>query len=254
VLQTIDPERFPPHPFYAGWLEDIKEHSARYRQVYDMLGDERSRSIFDAILGYRICGDVRELAPYVDNSTFYPTDLFQFGTGEVYLDGGCYTGDTIQWFIERTSNSFDRVIGFEPDPENFAALAANFAHEPRVEVKQLGLYRDLRTLRFAQSHDRAAGLSAEGELEVQVTAIDRELGEDRVTFVKLNIEGAELDALEGGRRSIGRWKPKLCISGYHKASHLWEVPLLMRDLCPDYKIFLRQHDGGVIESTYYALA
>ncbi|HYM34992.1 MAG TPA: FkbM family methyltransferase [Steroidobacteraceae bacterium] len=254
VLQTIDPQRFPPHSFYARWLEDIVENSARYLEAFALLADERSRAIFAAILGYRISGDITELQPYVDQSLFYPKELFNFGKHEVYIDGGCYTGDTIDLFIEHTANCFDRIVGFEPDPANFSVLAKRFAGDQRVEPKQLGLWRDKRTLRFAASHDRAAGLSAEGDVEVQVSSIDEELRGDRVTFIKMNIEGAELDALEGGRRTISKWKPKLCVSGYHEASHLWEVPLLIKQICPDHKIYLRQHDGGVIESTYYGVA
>src|SRR5262249_44124081 len=112
VLQTLDPDRFPPHPFYENWLEDISDRSDKYRQVYDLLADERSRAIFDALLGYRISGDARQLAPFVDRNIFYPTELFRFTDAEVYVDGGCYTGDTIQWFIERTGGSYERIIGF----------------------------------------------------------------------------------------------------------------------------------------------
>src|SRR5262249_48325847 len=78
VLQTLDPDRFPPHPFYENWLEDISDSSDKYRQVYDLLADERSRAIFDALLGYRISGDARQLAPFVDRNIFYPTELFRF--------------------------------------------------------------------------------------------------------------------------------------------------------------------------------
>src|SRR5262249_32344524 len=147
VLQTLDPDRFPPHPFYENWLEDISDSSDKYRQVYDLLADERSRAIFDALLGYRISGDAPHLAPVVDRNIFYPTELFRFTESEVYVDGGCYTGDTIQWFIERTGGHYERIIGFEPDPDNYPALVRNFGGKPRIELRQLGLFRDRRVLR-----------------------------------------------------------------------------------------------------------
>jgi len=254
VLQTIDPERFSPHSFYANWLEDIVANADKYRRTYDLFADDRSREIFAGVLGYRISGDIGELQPYVDRILFYPQEIFCFDGREVYVDAGCYTGDTIELFIERTGASFDRIIGFEPDPSNFEALSGRFGDDPRIELKPMGLYGDRRTLCFAASHDRAAALSEAGDIQVEVSSIDAELKDDRTTFIKMNIEGAELAALKGGRHNIGRWKPKLCVSGYHVASHLWEVPLLMKEICPDYRIFLRQHDGGVIESTFYGVA
>jgi FkbM family methyltransferase len=253
VLQTIDPRRFPPHSFYANWLEDIVAHADKYNEVYNLLADERSRQIFAAILGYRMSGNIGELEPFVDSAMFYPQELFTFGRDEVYVDAGCYTGDTIDLFIKRTGDAFDRIVGFEPDPSNFEGLCRHFGGDRRIDLKRLGLYSDKRTLRFAGAHGRAAGLSDVGDIQVDVSSIDIELKDDRTTFIKMNIEGAELAALEGGRRNLTKWKPKLCVSGYHVASHLWEVPLLMKDICPDYRIFLRQHDGGVIESTFYGV-
>jgi hypothetical protein len=70
----------------------------------------------------------------------------------------------------------------------------------------------------------------------------------------MNIEGAEIDALCGARSTIKRWMPKLAISVYHRPSDLWRIPRLVRELGPHYDLFLRQHDGGVIETVLYAIA
>lgn len=252
VLQTIDSQRFPPQTFYRNWLEDLFENREKYAEASELLADETSRNIFDAILGFRITGDIRLLEPYVDPILFYPTDLFTLGSGETYVDGGAYTGDTIELFIERTAGDFDRVIAFEPDPHNYARLAERFAGEKRVVPKNLGLFSRQTVLKFSSSEERASGIAEDGDLSVPVTSIDEEI-EGPVTFIKMNIEGAELEALKGARKTIQQWTPRLCISGYHRASHLWEVPLLMRELNPGYKLYLRQHDGGIIESTFYAL-
>lgn len=253
VLQTIDPQRFPPQIFYRDWLDDLFENRKKYVEVMELLADETSRNIFDAIVGYRLTGDILLLEPYVDLVLFYPTDLFTLGKGETYIDGGAYIGDTIELFIERTAGHFDRVIAFEPDPHNYARLAQRFADEKRVVPKNLGLFSRKAVLKFSASEERASGIAADGDISVPVSSIDQEV-DGPVTFIKMNIEGAELEALNGARDTIQKWKPRLCVSGYHKASHLWEVPLLIRELHPGYKLYLRQHDGGVIESTFYALA
>jgi hypothetical protein len=69
----------------------------------------------------------------------------------------------------------------------------------------------------------------------------------------MNIEGAEIDALEGARKTIARWSPKLAVSVYHRASDLWRIPQIVSQLNPRYDLYLRQHDGGVIETVLYAI-
>lgn len=86
-----------------------------------------------------------------------------------------------------------------------------------------------------------------------LSGVEDGLGKDRVTCIKMNIEGAELDALSGARRGIAEWAPKLAISAYHWPSEPWRVPALVRDLRPDYRLYLRQHHGGVIETVVYAV-
>jgi FkbM family methyltransferase len=146
------------------------------------------------------------------------------------------------------------VLAFEPDKNTFKRLAANFAGEKRVEPINAGLHRRKATLHFDNAGTRGSILVEKGGIEVPVVGLDEVLGGDRVTYIKMNIEGAELEALKGGERAIKRWAPKLAISAYHRPSDLWQVPDMVRSLRPDYKLYLRQHDGGVIETVLYALA
>ena len=83
---------------------------------------------------------------------------------------------------------------------------------------------------------------------------DEVLAGQRASYIKMNIEGAEIDALHGAHRTIEHWLPKLAISVYHRPSDLWRIPQLVRELGSRYALFLRQHDGGVIETVLYAIA
>ena len=89
---------------------------------------------------------------------------------------------------------------------------------------------------------------------MNVIALDELLAGERATFIKMNIEGAEIDALYGAQNTIRRWLPKLAISVYHRPTDLWRIPQLVRELSDKYDLFLRQHDGGVIETVLYATA
>lgn len=254
LLEVLDPKAFPPHLFYDGWLEDLFEHRDRYASLAGMLADDMSRRVLDAVLGFRLTLDATVLSPIIEWDLYGPANLLQYGEDEVYVDGGAYDGDSIRLFIDRVRGKFSRILAFEPDKNTFERLVANFAAEKRVEPINAGLHRRKATLRFDNAGTRGSILVGEGGVEVPVVGLDEVLGGDRVTYIKMNIEGAELEALKGAEQAIKRWAPKLAISAYHRPSDLWQLPDLVRRLRWDYKLYLRQHDGGVIETVLYAVA
>ena len=109
------------------------------------------------------------------------------------------------------------------------------------------------SLRFRDDASRGAIFAADGDIEMPVTTIDDVLGDRRLTYVKMNIEGAEINALQGGTKCNPQMAAAACLSVYHRASDLWRIPQLVLELNPDYRLYLRQHDGGIIETVLYAL-
>ncbi len=255
LLQVLDGEAFPPHMFYEGWLEDLVNNSEQYRELFELLSDDFSREVLNQVIGYRLTLNVGALEPVIEWDLYGSKGLIEYGEDEVYVDGGAYDGDSIRLFIERVGGKFSRVMGFEPDTNTHRLLEANFADDPRVEPINKGLYSREDTLHFDNAGTRGSIITGEmnGGIVIPVTSLDRTLNGDRVTFIKMNIEGAELEALRGAEKAITRCRPRLAISAYHRSSDLWEVPFLIRELRPDYNLYMRQHDGGVIETVCYAL-
>jgi FkbM family methyltransferase len=253
LLQVLNPTDFPPHMFYTQLLEDLAAQRDKYAALASRLADDKSRRVLDCVLGFRQTLDARVLAPEIEWDLYGPTSLLSYRDDEVYVDGGTFDGDTIRLFIARVKDKFERVIGFEPDKNTFKRLAANFAHEPRVETINAGLHRRRDTLHFDNAGTRGSILVESGGIEVPVVGLDEVLAGRRVTYIKMNIEGAELEALHGAQNSIRTWAPKLAISAYHRPSDLWEVADVITAIRPEYKLYLRQHDGGVIETVLYAL-
>jgi len=254
LLQELDPVRFPPHMFHEGILEDLANNLSCYRELGEIVADDRSRSVLAAVIDYRLNADPEILDPIVEWDLYNPANLLKYGVNEVYVDGGAYDGDSIRLFIKRVHNQFAKVIAFEPDPATFERLRANFACEPRVHLVKAGLHLAKATVKFDDAGTRGSVLTATGSATVSVVGLDEVLKGERVTYVKLNIEGAEIDALEGGANSICRWAPKLAVAAYHAPDHLWRVPAQIRSLRADYQIYFRQHDGGIIETVTYALS
>jgi FkbM family methyltransferase len=254
MLQVLAGEIFPPHMFYNGLLDDLWTNRSEIQTLHDRLADDHSRRVLEAVIGFRRTLDPALLQPVVTEHDLYaPEKLFEFAEDEVYVDGGSYDGDTIRSFIGRVHGRFSDVYAFEPDPVTFEKLKANFQDEPRVHPIHAGLYSRSGSLRFRDDASRGAIFAADGEIEMPVTTIDEVLGDKRLTYIKMNIEGAEIDALQGGRKSITKWRPRLALSIYHRADDLWRIPQLVLDLDPDYQLYLRQHDGGIIETVLYAL-
>jgi FkbM family methyltransferase len=254
TLQVLAPDVFPPHMFYNELLDDLWAHRREYQALNDRLADDRSREVLDAVLGFRQTLDPAVLQPVIsDHDLYAPEGLFEFTDNEVYVDGGSYDGDTIRTFVDRVHGRFADIYAFEPDPVTFKKLKINFQSEPRVHAIHAGLHSRSGNLRFRDDASRGAIFTADGGIELPVTTIDDVLGNRRLTYVKMNIEGAEIDALRGGRNAIHKWVPKLAISVYHRASDLWRIPRLVLEISPHYELYLRQHDGGIIETVLYAL-
>ncbi len=254
MLQVQAPAIFRPHMFYDGLLDDLLLHRAEIQALRNRLADDHSRQVLEAVIAFRRTLDPAALQGVLTERDLYaPEGLFEFSDDEVYVDGGSYDGDTIRSFIERVRGRFSAVYAFEPDPVTFARLEANFRDEPRVHPIHAGLYSHAGSLRFRDDASRGAIFASDGEIEMPVTTIDEVLGDRRLTYVKMNIEGAEIDALNGGRRAIRKWRPRLAVSVYHRPSDLWRIPQLILEIDPNYRLYLRQHDGGIIETVLYAL-
>jgi FkbM family methyltransferase len=254
LLQVLYPERFPPHIFYDGLIEDLLEHRDRYVELAALLGDEMSRCVLDAVIGFRLTLDAEVLRPIIEQALYAPRGLLTYEEDEVYVDAGSYNGDTIKLFMERVQGRFSRILAFEPDRATFDRLVANLGTERRVEAFNMGLHRTRAVLSFDNAGTRGSTLVDRGGSEIPVVGLDEIACGTRVTYVKMNIEGAEIDALRGAAQTIGRWRPKLAVAAYHRPADLWRVPATIREIDPGYRLYLRQHDGGIIESVVYALA
>lgn len=88
---------------------------------------------------------------------------------------------------------------------------------------------------------------------MQVTSIDEHFPDDEITFIKMDIEGAEIEAIRGAENVIRRCKPKLAISVYHKRNDMFEIPLLLHQMYPGYKFYLRQFSKALSETVLFAL-
>lgn len=233
----------------------VVDHLEPIGEVADMLADDRSRETLFALARFRAGGGIDMHPPADITDQYFPRVLPPLADGARIVDGGAFTGD-IWDGIARAGIAVDSWYAFEPDPANFAALVATARRVParHTALFPCGLGDRMHQLRFASgqasSHAVAPG---EGDTVVQIVALDEVLSGAAPTLIKLDVEGAEREALAGMRATLMRDRPRLAVAIYHLPQDLWEIPLMVRDLMPEAQLYVRQHGFNGFDTVLYAV-
>jgi FkbM family methyltransferase len=183
-----------------------------------------------------------------------PKEMGLVGDDEVFVHAGCYNGDTQKSYVNWFGETYTKMITFEPSAEQIAVCKEKLSGLRDIEIVQAGLSDHSGTVRFDLDIPGRSFISESGSVEIQVVPLDEYLRGQRVTFIALDIEGEELAALRGAERIIRTQKPKLAISAYHKPEDMWELPLLIKEYNPAYRLYLRHyHLLDMAETVLYAL-
>jgi FkbM family methyltransferase len=190
---------------------------------------------------------------HAENQYFNPLTLSGFqGKTLRFVDGGAYNGDTYLELCGMTE--VESAYLFEPDVANFAQLTRQVVRTGRkAQCLPLGLADSYRILSFNAGSGEGAAINENGTAHIAVTALDDVLAGHTVDFIKLDVEGAELQVLQGARKLIERSRPVLALSLYHCPQDLWELPLVLANLCDDYRFHVRQHYFNSFDSVLYAV-
>jgi len=214
------------------------------------LMDPEGREEFDRQMRLRL-GEASDY-PIDIGPQYLPHDIFQLSPDEVFVDCGAYDGDTIAEFRLATGDEFLELIAFEPDPENFAALKSAVNGDPRVKLYPYatGARRETARLTIGGTGSR---VSQAGTCDVELITLDEALDRTKPTYIKMDIEGSEPDALLGARRTLSRNRPKMAVCVYHAPDHLWKIPLLLNEFLPDSRFTMRTYCGDGFDCVCYCL-
>jgi FkbM family methyltransferase len=245
---------FPDGQPFRYWLTSRSFYRGREREIEaaaSLLGDATSRRWFNDVLAFRLSADYAQLCAPSRKDQYRPVDLPRWKNPIRLIDCGAFNGDTIET-LAHADYSFDAIAAFEPDPENFAALAIRAQRHGRAFCFPCGVAGATRMVRFQAGGGTGSREAADGNVVVQCVAIDDALGDFGPTYVKMDIEGAELDALRGARKTIAASRPALAIALYHQPEHLWEIPLEIASWKLDYRMEIRGHAYNSFETVLYA--
>ena len=257
AVNLLDPKvNSFPDDFYIDIFKNLKihllENKNKYHEMYDCLEDDLSRKYFLNNMLFRLTGDITYTFDCDDNLPQYFNDLTgPFSDDIVFVDGGGYIGDTLEQFIAYANNQFKSYYLFEPD-SLLLAKARKISSDKRIHYICKGLHSEAGDSFFTSTDGPGGALSAYGDKKITLVSIDSEINE-KIDFIKMDIEGSELAALKGAQKTIQQDKPKLAICLYHKAEDYTTIFNFIREANPDYRFYLRHHLNNYTETVLYAV-
>lgn len=255
-FSTLFAQKFPVL-CWTNNINNIIKSKAKILRCFSLFYDTYSKKTFLEVLKYRLTLDRSHLSKiYSDlKNIYFDKDIINLTKNEVFLDGGAYDGDTLKPFLKTTNRLFKKILCFEPDIQSYSNLKKYVKitlKDSRIVILKEGLGKIKDTVSFTNEGNLQSKISMAGEEKINIVPIDSYIKED-FTFIKLDIEGYEKEALLGAKKAIKKTKPKLAICSYHYLEDLWSIPLLIKKLNPNYKIYLRHYGKFVFDSICYAV-
>ncbi len=181
-------------------------------------------------------------------------DVFQPVEEEVFVDAGAFDGETMLDFTDWCHGSYRRLREIEPTREMCDVIQekARTHHLDHVEIVNQAAWDREETLYFDDDAGSASAVRAGGRVRVQGGGIDQILSDRYATYIKLDVEGSELRALQGARETILNSHPRLAVCIYHQPRDVIELPAYILGLVPDYKFYIRHYNSHMWETVMYA--
>lgn len=212
------------------------KHQEKLQQTYAILADDLSKKVFLDMLNYKFSGKIHYLFDHVTQRQD-DLQLLDLNKDEIYYDLGAYTGDTA---LEIPAKA--RVL-VEADYKNFGKLQNNLPKSNNNILINAAIWKEEGLIQFSNQSGRAASIYGTKSSTITCTTIDKIVEKTKLipTYIKMDLEGAEKEALAGGANTIQQYKPKMLIAAYHFNEDIFDIPLLLHQLNPNYQIYLRKH-------------
>lgn len=186
---------------------------------------------------------------------YFDLDAMPHAKKESFADVGALNGDTARAFLHWAGASADHVWCFEPDAKNAERCKKNLAdlvQAGKLTVIPKGAWSKATTLSFSSQANGGSAIGA-GDTTIATTTLDEVFAGHPVTFIKMDVEGAEYEALRGSEHTIRTQRPKLAISVYHRPEDILELARLILEYQPDYRLYLRHYCIFDNETVLYAV-
>lgn len=288
ALQLVDCENvffYAPKTFDSVYrFFELYKEQGKIEELFKMLADDISATIVMNILKARITDNMAYIDKIQDKNKgneYVDKSIISFSDDECFLDAGAYTGDSFLRFLRQTNYRFNAAYLFEPDPQNYDILQKQINKKimvgdtegkicykklsddsvNKIHIYNKGLYSHTAELEFSSNIGEASHISGnipmkveeKNERVIQVIGIDEWIGDKKLSVIKMDIEGSEMDALNGAQNTIKKYIPNLIICIYHKKTDLWEIPLYIKTLANEYRFCIRHYNSNLWDTVLYAI-
>lgn len=211
----------------------------------EILSELRKNNISDS----QIIIDYNKLIKPITDEYF--DEVLNFFEKEVFVDAGCCNCANSLDFIKRCP-TYEKIYAFEPDCKSYEVCKRVICNNSikNIELYDYGLWNEIDITTFGGNG--CPHIDVNGEQTIKLIPLDEIVNNDKVTFIKMDIEGAELKALYGAKNTIITNKPKLAICIYHKPDDIWQLPLYINSLVPEYKMYIRHYSAKGCSTILYA--
>ncbi len=231
----------------SGVLENKVKNLESYVQ------DEISKNVIRSKVKFFLTGDlnIAKAIPRTEKE-YFSEDYYHISRDEVFVDCGAYTGDSVSSFISY-AGGYKKIYALEPDRKSFEQLNKNIRKENLPDVKLFQMATGNRNMEvlFNESGEMGACITEKGNASVLVRCLD-DMEMNDATFIKMDVEGAEMASLEGAEKLIKRNTPKLAICLYHRPEDLFDIPTYLKSIVPEYKFKIRHHGAFLYDTILYA--
>jgi len=237
-------------------METLKNNVDRLVWLYENLADSISRRSLNALIKFWLTWDFsdwKQIARYYCDVV--DTNVYSFYEDEIFIDCGGFTGDTVAQYVNTVNRKYKRIYVYDISSTNIAAIEKNLAVLPNIVIKHKGV-GEVNTkmtvygsnLLFSGNMLVSGSVPLEAVEQVEVVRLDEDITE-QITFLKIDVEGYDKEALRGASGLVRKYHPKLNVDAYHQLADIVDIPWLMREIDSSYNLYLRlplSHDEPLI--------
>ncbi len=217
----------------------LEKNEENLNKAYSVLADEKSKEVFKNYVNFEFSGKLQYLFQMESTIDEAYINCLKLSNNEAFIDIGAYRGDTVNQFLHFTDNRYSFITAVEPDEKTFKKLILNTEKLENFKAVNSAVSDIDGEISFSSLAGRQSTIG-EGKTISSVT-LNSLSNEHIPSFIKIDSEGAEMRILKGGEDILKAHKPKLKIAAYHKNRDIFEIPLFLKSINPDYKIFMRHH-------------
>jgi FkbM family methyltransferase len=225
-------------------IETLKNNVDKLEWLYDHLEDNASKISLNALIDSWLTFSMQEalkISMYCSQNVVANPDIFPFYENEVFVDCGSYIGDTVADFVNEFNRSYRKIYTYEISAPTVKVMQNNLKELDNVVYNLKGVADKQGELGLEGYDTPFLGnhlVKGKGITKVPIVKLDDDIKE-KITFLKIDVEGLDKEAISGAKEQISKYHPKMHIDTYHKLGDIFEVPLLIHSIDPTYKFYLR---------------